>query len=147
MSFTAPRPAGFKIDEREPAASELIPYVRHYDDETVMTADDGLRQVIKIEGLYYESLSRRQIKLFERRRNTILRQAAASDRGIYVTMLRRRVFLYPDGESEIWFSRLFNTAWRQRHGRRLPHRRHGDGHVDQHGPGRQQRRYHRRRDV
>lgn len=118
LSFTAPRPAGAEIDDREPAASEMVPYQGHYDDETVVTQDGGLVQVLKLDGLYYESLSRRQIKLFERRRNTVLRQAAASDRGIYVTMVRRRVFLYPDGEGPTWFSRFFNTAWRQRMERR-----------------------------
>jgi type IV secretion system protein VirB4 len=48
-------------------------------------------QVIKLDSLYFESLSAAQIKQFERRRNTVLRPIAKSDRGIYVHLIRRKV--------------------------------------------------------
>lgn len=114
MSPLMPMPNSVKADAKELIASEMIPYTVHYDDQTVITKDNGLIQVIKLEGLYFESLTEEQIKLFERRRNTALRAIAHSDRGVYVHLIRRKVNSYPAGEGETWFSRYFNKAWRQR---------------------------------
>lgn len=118
MSLSMPLPDGAAIDDKEMAASDMIPYTVHYDDETVITKDDGLVQVIEIDGLYFESFSAEQIKQFERRRNTVLRSIANSDRAVYVHMIRRKVNQYPEGEGETWFSRRFNAAWRERYNKR-----------------------------
>ncbi|MDM0015050.1 type VI secretion protein [Variovorax sp. J22P168] len=106
------------MDAKEMALSDMIPYTVHYDDETVVTKDDGLVQVIKLEGLYFESLSAAQIKQAERIRNTVLRSIANSDRGIYVHLVRRKVNRYPAGDGGTWFSRTFNAAWRARYEKR-----------------------------
>jgi len=118
MSLSMPAPEGADADGKEMALSDMIPYTVHYDDETVITKDDGLVQVIKIDGLYFESLSAEQIKQFERRRNTVLRSIANSDMGVYVHLIRRKVNQYPAGEGGTWFSRRFNAAWRERYNKR-----------------------------
>lgn len=114
LSLGLPAPQWAGADAREMALSDMIPYTVHYDDETIITKDDGLLQVIKLEGLYFESLSAEQIKQFERQRNTVLRSIANSDRGIYVHLIRRKVHTYPAGEGGTWFSREFNNAWKKR---------------------------------
>jgi type IV secretion system protein VirB4 len=118
LSLSMPAPEGAAIDAREMALSDMIPYTTHYDDETVITKDDGLVQVIKLDGLYFESLSAEQVKQFERRRNTVLRAIANSDRGVYVHLIRRKVSQYPAGEGDAWFARRFNAAWRERYQQR-----------------------------
>lgn len=118
MSLALPSPNGADIDAKEMALSDMIPYTVHYDDETVITKDDGLVQVIKVDGLYFESLSAQQIKQFERHRNTVLRSIANSDMGLYVHLIRRKTDDYPEGEGETWFSRRFNQAWKGRYAKR-----------------------------
>lgn len=118
MSLSMPVPEGAGADGKEMALRDMIPYTVHYDDETVITKDDGLVQVIKVDGLYFESLSAEQIKQFERRRNTVLRSVANSDRGVYVHLIRRKVNQYPTGEGGTWFARKFNAAWRERYAKR-----------------------------
>ena len=118
LSLSMPTPPGASIDAKETAASDMIPYTVHYDDETVVTKDDGLLQVIQLDGLLFESLSDEQIKQFERRRNTVLRSIANSERGVYVHLVRRKFDPYPAGEGDAWFSRLFNAAWREHCARR-----------------------------
>ena len=118
ITWSRPTPRGAALDAREMALSDMIPYTVHYDDETVITKDDGLVQVIKIDGLYFESLSDEQIRQFERRRNTVLRSIASSDRGIYVHLIRRKLNRYPEGEGGTWLSRHFNAAWRERYSQR-----------------------------
>ncbi|MDY7549205.1 type VI secretion protein [Glaciimonas sp. CA11.2] len=118
MALTTPLPKGARQYADDMALSDMIPYTVHYDDHTVITKDDGLVQVIKLDGLYYESLSAQQIKQFENQRNTILRSIANSDRGIYVHLVRRQQNSYPGGEGHTWFSRQFNAAWRARYDKR-----------------------------
>jgi type IV secretion system protein VirB4 len=105
--------AGAKYDARELRASDMIPYTAHYDEETVLTKDNALVQVIKIDGLYFDALDQAQIKQFERVRNTVLRTIANSNRGIYVHLVRKKMRAYPEGEPQAWFARQFNTAWKQ----------------------------------
>jgi type IV secretion system protein VirB4 len=118
MSLWMPVPQGARADANEMALSDMIPYTVHYDDESVITKDDGLVQVIKLDGLYFESLTAEQIRQFERRRNTVLRSIANSDRGVYVHLIRRRVNRYPAGEGRAWFARRFNQAWRDHYSER-----------------------------
>lgn len=103
---------GARALEVELAASQMIPYTVHYDDETVITKDDGLLQVIRLEGLAFESLSDEQIRRYERRRDAVLRAIAASDRAVYVHLVRRRVQVCADGDGQTWFARQFSAAWR-----------------------------------
>ena len=118
MSLSMPVPEGADADAKEMALSDMIPYTVHYDDESVITKDDGLVQVIKLDGLYFESFTAEQIQQFERRRNTVLRSIANSDRGVYVHLVRRQVNQYPAGEGGAWFARRFNQAWRDRYNQR-----------------------------
>ena len=118
ISLSKPVPEGADADAKEMSLSEMIPYTVHYDDESVITKDGGLVQVIKLDGLYFESLTAEQIKQFERRRNTVLRSIANSDRGVYVHLIRRKLNQYPAGEGGTWFARRFNQAWRERYNKR-----------------------------
>lgn len=112
MAPAGAKPAAARADVAELAASDMIPYTVHYDDETVLTKDDGLLQVIRLDGLAFESLNAEQIGGFERRRNAVLRAIASSDRTIYVHLVRRRVDVYPAGQCGTWFAEQFNEAWR-----------------------------------
>jgi len=115
VSLSIPAPRGIREDADEMPLSDMIPYTVHYDDSTVMTKDDGLVQVIRIDGLNFESLTAQQIRQFEQRRNTALRSIASSDRGLYVHLIRRKMHSYPEGEGQTWFARYFNAAWRARY--------------------------------
>ena len=110
-------PAGKDIDARELMLSEMIPYTVHYDDQTVVCKEDSVIQVIKLDGLFFESLSADQIRQFERQRNTVLRSVANSNRGVYVHLIRKKVNQYPDGEGTTWFAKTFNQAWQQQYQR------------------------------
>ncbi len=117
LSPVQPTPRGVQIHQDEMAANDMIPYTHHFDDCTLLTRDDGVMQVIKIDGLLFESYSDAQRKAFTRGRNTVLRSIANSDMAVYVHTIRRRSMQYPAGEGKTWFARHFNQAWRQRYER------------------------------
>lgn len=106
--------AGARADAREMAASAQIPYTVHYDDWSVVTKHDGLVQVIQVGGLQADSLTDEQVKVFERRRNTVLRTIASPDIAVYVHLVRRKVHAYPFEEGGTWFARQLQRAWRNR---------------------------------
>ncbi|WP_232966912.1 hypothetical protein [Pseudomonas koreensis] len=112
LSLGVQQPAGSEQDLLELEVSEMVPYDYHYDDQTVMTKESALVQVIKIDGLLFDSLTDEQVKQFEVRRNTLLRTIASSNLGLYVHTVRRKVFDFPEGEGGTWFSKQLNAAWR-----------------------------------
>ena len=105
LSLGVQHPEGSDQDLDELVVSEMVPYDVHYDDQTVITGEDSLVQVIKIDGLMFDSLTSTQIKLFEERRNTVLRTVASSDFAIYVHVIRRKVTDFPEGQGGTWFSK------------------------------------------
>jgi type IV secretion system protein VirB4 len=115
LSVGVQHPKGSEEDLRELEASEFIPYDIPYDDNTVITKDNALMQVLKLDGLYFDSLTEAQVKQFENRRNTMLRSIASSNFGIYVHTVRRKIFDYVEGEGDTWFAKRFNDAWRARY--------------------------------
>ncbi|MDU8387927.1 MULTISPECIES: type VI secretion protein [Pseudomonas] len=118
LSLGIQHPEGAMLDLDELTVSQMVPYDVHYDDETVQTTDDALVQVLKIDGLMFDSLSAQQIKMFEQRRNTVLRTVASSDLAIYAHVIRRKIYDFPDGEGGTWFSRTLNKALRKRYASR-----------------------------
>ena len=115
LSLGVQHPEGSDQDLDELVVSEMVPYDVHYDDQTVITGEDSLVQVIKIDGLMFDSLTSTQIKLFEERRNTVLRTVASSDFAIYVHVIRRKVTDFPEGQGGTWFSKYFNARLRKRY--------------------------------
>ena len=108
-----PRAPGAEIDEKELKLSALVPYSLPYDDYTVLTKDDALVAVIKLDGIFSDSLSPASLTGFAQVRNTLWRTLADPMLTVYAHMIRRRTSAYPDGEGETYFSRIFNKRWRE----------------------------------
>ena len=70
--------------KREVSESEHVPYVALYNDNTLLTRNEDLIQVIKIEGLPFETSSDDYLKLRKRFRNNLLRTMAKSQYALYV---------------------------------------------------------------
>lgn len=113
LKKTAPRFEG--ISKREYRASEFIPYACHYDENTILTKSSCLLQVIKIEGLAFETADDDLLCFRKNLRNTMFRTMASGRYGIYVHMVRRKQAVYPEGRFPHGFSKKLNEAWREKH--------------------------------
>jgi type IV secretion system protein VirB4 len=102
---------------REVKASEHIPYAALYDANTLLTRNEDLIQIIKIEGLPFETASDDFLRLRKRFRNNLLRTMAKSQYALYVHTVRRKQRVYPDGRYAPGFARDLNEAWKARHER------------------------------
>jgi len=103
------------IASREHRESEFIPYACHYDDNTILTKSGCLLQVLKIEGLAFETADDDFLCFRKNLRNTLFRSIAKSQYGLYLHTVRRRQSVYPEGKFPKGFSHQMNEAWRKKH--------------------------------
>lgn len=115
LAFAGPAPAGSAAKAREQRLGRFIPYLAHYDGETLLTEDDQLVQVIKVEGLAFQTRDEEELKRQKRFRNRLVRSIAKSDLGVTVHVVRRRHFDYPDATFPNRFCTELDAAWRRRH--------------------------------
>ncbi len=108
-------PCFSKVARRELRESEFIPYSCHYDEHTILTKSGDLLQVIKIDGLAFETADPQWLNFQKDLRNTMLRSIAKSEFALYFHTIRRRQGIYPQGEFPEGFSRTLNEAWKKKH--------------------------------
>lgn len=108
-------PAGADAKAREQRLGRFIPYLAHYDGETLLTVDDQLVQIVKLEGLAFRTRDEDELKRQKRFRNRLVRSIAKSDLGVTVHVVRRRHFEYPGGTFPNRFCAELDAAWRRRH--------------------------------
>jgi len=115
LRLTRPVPAGSEAKAKEHRLRRFIPYLAHYDGETLLTEDDQLVQIIKLEGLAFQTRDEEELKRQKRFRNRLVRSIAKSDLGVTVHVVRRRQFEYPDGTFPNRFCADLDSAWRRKH--------------------------------
>lgn len=115
LALGEPAPAGSDAKRREQRLRRFIPYLAHYDGETLLTADDQLVQIVKLEGLAFQTRDADELKRQKRFRNRLVRSIAKSDLGVTVHVVRRKHFEYPDGEFPNRFCAELDAAWRRKH--------------------------------
>lgn len=96
----------------------MLPYARHVDDATIVTHDGSLLQVIKIDGLAFETSDSDDLNYRKGVRNSILRAIASSRLAVYHHVVRRRVIAETSGAIDVSFAKELDAAWRERMGQR-----------------------------
>lgn len=115
LRLLRPAPAGSQAKAREQRLRRFIPYLAHYDGETLLTDDDQLVHVIKLEGLAFQTRDEEELTRQKRFRNRLVRSIAKSDLGVTVHVVRRRRFEYPEGVFPNRFCTELDAAWRRKH--------------------------------
>ena len=108
-------PAGSEEKKKEYRLRKFIPYVAHYDADTLLTEDDQLIQIIRLEGLAFQTKDEEDLKRQKRFRNRLIRSIAKSDFGVTVHVVRRRHFEYPEGTFPNRFCAELDAAWQRKH--------------------------------
>src|SRR5262249_27006285 len=107
-----------RLWRRESSVSRMLPYARHVDDATMVTHDGSLLQVIKIDGLAFETADSDDLNYRKGVRNSILRAIASSRLAVYHHVVRRRVVAETSGAIDVSFAKELDAAWRERMGQR-----------------------------
>jgi type IV secretion system protein VirB4 len=90
---------------------DLIPFVCHYDPNTIITKNGELMQVIRITGFNHESISSELVNLREAVRNSISRNIKSSHFALWLHTIRRKKDIAPDGNYDDHFSDKLNSDW------------------------------------
>src|SRR5262245_35537192 len=110
LRLKAPSPAQTSLAEREVSASQFLPYACHYNDSTILTKSGDLLQIIKIDGLPFETADPDWLTFQKNLRNTLLRTIAKNQYAVYVHTIRRKQKVYPEGIFPTGFSKDLNEA-------------------------------------
>lgn len=112
-----------RVAEKEVGSSVFIPYLCHWNSETILTKKKELLQVIKIDGFSFETADDSDVDIRKNIRNALLKGMASGSFGIYFHTVRRRqsVFLKkaPAIDPSIKIPKNFATyveqEWRKKH--------------------------------
>lgn len=104
-----------KFSKREVSASDFIPYKYHWDKETIVTKNDELLQVVKIEGFPFETADDIDVDMKKMVRNSFFKSLADGTFAMYFHTIRRRQNAYPGGKQPDGFAAYVDTNWRKKH--------------------------------
>lgn len=101
--------------KREVGAADFIPYKHHWDKETIITKDQEMLQVIKIEGFSFETADDDVVDMKKLVRNSLYKSMAEGTFAMWFHMIRRRQSVYPGGVMPPGFAKTVDDKWRQKH--------------------------------
>ncbi|MCF6433165.1 MULTISPECIES: VirB4 family type IV secretion/conjugal transfer ATPase [unclassified Leisingera] len=106
--------------KREITATDYLPFVRHADEHTIITANRGAFQMLKIEGASFRTADTGGLNSLHDGLNHHIRNIADDNVIIYSHIIRSEDPSYPDGEFSSEFSDWLDNAYREQiQGKRL----------------------------
>src|SRR6476659_8871628 len=85
---TKPIKAGYSA--QEVSASKFIPYKCHWDKDTILTKNNELLQVIKINGFPFETADDIEVEIKKNMRNLLFKNVASGNIVLYFHTIRKR---------------------------------------------------------
>ena len=90
---------------------DFIPYVCHYDPNTILTKNGELMQIIRITGFNSDSVISRMISLREAVRDAVSDYAHENKFAFWFHTIRRKKNIVPAGKFDDFFSNKINEEW------------------------------------
>ncbi len=90
---------------------DFIPYVCHYDKNTILTKNGELIQIIRISGFNSTSAISELISLRDAVRDAIADNVKENKFALWFNTIRRRKNITPKGEFKDFFSKKVNETW------------------------------------
>lgn len=88
-----------------------VPYLRHVDEETIVTKSGLLLQVIRLSGLPYQTMDQAEINARLANRNMTVRSLGSSRFALYATIIRRQIKPAIDGDFDNPFADELNARY------------------------------------
>ena len=114
MQFLPPLTNDPRVIAREKPAGVHLPYARHVDDVTIETRDGLLMQIIKIDGLLFETADTEELNYRAALRDAMLRTLGSSRFALYHHVVRRAADIRLEGRFPDEFSQTLDVRWRTR---------------------------------
>lgn len=105
-----------KVINNEFSASNFIPYLCHYNSDTILLKDNSLMRIIKVSGFSFETADDEDLEIKKNMRNSLFKGMGQGTFTMMFHTVRRRQEAYPDGKMPDVFSQYTDDEWRYRHG-------------------------------
>jgi type IV secretion system protein VirB4 len=103
-----------RVIAREEPAGRHLPYARHVDDVTIATRDGLLMQIVRLDGLLFETADTDELNYRAVLREAMLRTLGSSRFALYHHLIRRPADVLLDSDFPDAFSRALDARWRAR---------------------------------
>lgn len=99
---------------REITINKHVPYTCHVDPYTIATENGDYIQVIKLQGISFQTTDNGMLNALHDKRNTMLQSMARGNVAIWTTIIRQEHKRYPEGEfKEGGFAHQLNEKYRR----------------------------------
>lgn len=75
---------------KEKTVSRFVPYKGHWDQNTILTKNNGLLQVVKVGGFSFETADDEDLDIRKNLRNALYKNMASGNMTLYFHMIRRK---------------------------------------------------------
>ncbi|QRM32747.1 VirB4 family type IV secretion/conjugal transfer ATPase [Microvirga sp. VF16] len=99
------------VAAREKTIAEMLPYLRHVDEQTIRTKDGMLMSFVKFDGFCFQTADQADINLKLEGRNTFVRALNDSRFAVYSHIIRREIQPTIDGRFSNPFCDLLNERY------------------------------------
>jgi len=103
-----------RLARREKRVRDMLPYVRHLDETTLLTRDGSQVQVIHLAGFGFETADTDELNYRKNIRDSVLRAIASSRLSVGAYVIRHLVRPGLSGHFSNAFARTLDDAWRER---------------------------------
>jgi type IV secretion system protein VirB4 len=114
FNLKTPKLKNHTIGKREISVSRFIPYKCHWNNNTILTKNDELIRVIKVQGFSFETADDEEIDIRKNTRNNFLKGMADGKFSLYFHTIRRSEKAFPDGDIHNIFAKKLNEKWRDK---------------------------------
>ena len=104
------------VCNKEVSSAEFLPYYGFWDDETIITKDNWMMKVVKVDGFAFETADDEDVDIRKKIRNQLYRGIANGSFALYFHTIRRKQNAFndsfADGRIPNLFSDSLNRRWR-----------------------------------
>ena len=104
------------IEMKEKSFSHMLPYTYHYNENTILTKNNEMMSVIKLEGFAFQTADDEDVDSKKTLRNNLFKGMAADGLSLCVHTIRRKFAAFPEGEFNNIFTEMLNEQWKKKHG-------------------------------
>jgi type IV secretion system protein VirB4 len=99
LQLTKTRSNKDKYAKREYSASNFLPFLCHWNSQTILTKNEELIQVIRINGFSFETADDEDLDVRKNLRNTLFKGLEGGGITLYFHIIRRRESIFASSES------------------------------------------------
>lgn len=119
------KPKKFRYAKDEIGASVHIPYLCHWDKNTIITKDYSFLKVIKVNGFSFETADDQDVDIKKDMRNMLLKGLASGSTSLFFHTIRRRVdvskkikSIDPDLNLSVSFCDFLQEEWEKKYSKK-----------------------------